>query len=100
MARKTTEAAASRPDEDNPEWTAADFASARPAAEVLPLYIGQAATAELMGRRPGRPKSETRKINQTLRLDSDVVEAYRKKGKGWQILINKILRQNMPASEC
>ena len=37
-----------RPDEDNPECTAEDFARARPAAEVLPEYIGQKATDELM----------------------------------------------------
>jgi hypothetical protein len=43
-----TDDRASRPDEDNPEWTAADFAKARPAAEVLPAFIGQQATDELL----------------------------------------------------
>jgi len=43
-----TDDRASRPDEDNPEWTAADFATARPAAEVLPAFIGQQATDELL----------------------------------------------------
>lgn len=27
-------------DDDNPEWTAADFAGARPASEVLPELFG------------------------------------------------------------
>lgn len=44
---KVSEAAASRPHEENPEWMAADFAAARPASEVLPNHIGQAATADL-----------------------------------------------------
>jgi uncharacterized protein (DUF4415 family) len=50
--------AASRPDEDNPEWTAEDFTRARPAAEVLPQYIGEEATRELLRRSPGRPVQE------------------------------------------
>ncbi len=37
-----------RIDEDNPECTAEDMKRARPAAEVLPKYIGQKATDELM----------------------------------------------------
>jgi uncharacterized protein (DUF4415 family) len=88
--------AASEPDEDNPEWTAEDFARARPAAEVLPKYIGEEATQELLRRSPGRPTKEVRKINQTLRLDADVVEAYRQAGKGWQTRMNEVLRKNMP----
>lgn len=89
--------AASRPDEDNPEWTAEDFARARPAAEVLPQYIGEAATQELLRRGPGRPVQDVRKVNQTLRLDADVLEAYRQEGKGWQTRMNEVLRKNMPA---
>jgi len=89
--------AASRPDEDDPEWTAEDFARARPAAEVLPQYIGEEPTRELLRRSPGRPVQEVRKVNQTLRLDADVVEAYRKAGKGWQTRMNEVLRKNMPS---
>jgi uncharacterized protein (DUF4415 family) len=89
--------AASRSDEDNPEWTAEDFARARPAAEVLPQYIGEAATQELLRRGPGRPVQDVRKVNQTLRLDADVLEAYRQAGKGWQTRMNEVLRKNMPA---
>jgi len=72
---------ASRPDEENPEWTAETFAEAKPAREVLAKYIGETAAQELLNRRPGRPVKENRKVNQTLRLDADVVEAYRKAGR-------------------
>lgn len=89
----------SRPDEDNPEWTAEDFARARPASELLPKVIGQKATDELMRRARGRPAKPDRKINQTLRLDPDVLDAYRREGPGWQALINKVLRQHMPRHE-
>jgi uncharacterized protein (DUF4415 family) len=87
-----------RPDADNPEWTATDLSKARPASEVLPALIGAKATEQLLRRAKGRPPKdkEDRKVNQTLRLDPDVLDAYRQEGKGWQTLINEVLRQNMP----
>lgn len=96
MAKKTTNDRAARPDEDNPEWTKKDFARARPAADVLPEFIGEKATQELMRRSRGRPPKADRKVNQTLRLDPDVLEAFRQEGSGWQARINEILRANMP----
>ena len=32
----------------------------------------------------------------TLRLDPDVLDAFRREGAGWQSRINQILRNNMP----
>jgi uncharacterized protein (DUF4415 family) len=96
MAEKTPDDRASRPDDDNPEWTKDDFARARPAAEVLPGFIGEKATQELMRRSRGRPRKADRKVNQTLRLDPDVLEAFRQGGSGWQARINEVLRQHMP----
>ena len=43
-----------------------------------------------------RPPKEDRKVHQTTRLDPDVLDAYRQEGRGWQTLINEVLRQNMP----
>ena len=82
MRKSTTDSPASRPDEDNPEWTKDDFARARPAAEVLPGLIGEEAAQALLRRGRGRPQKPDRKVNQTLRLDPDVLEAYRQEGKG------------------
>jgi uncharacterized protein (DUF4415 family) len=96
MAKKTMDDRASRPDDDNPEWTTEDFAEARPAANVLPKSIGEKATQELMRRSRGRPPKADRKVNQTLRLDPDLLEAFRQEGAGWQARINEILRENMP----
>jgi uncharacterized protein (DUF4415 family) len=98
MAKKTSDRA-SRPDEENPEWTKEDFARARPAADVLPEFIGKKATEELMRRSRGRPPKADKKVNQTLRLDRDVLEAFRQEGSGWQARINEILRENMPRRE-
>ena len=83
-------------DDDNPEWTREDMAKARPAAEVLPRLIGEKATQELLRRGRGRPPKEDRKVNQTLRIDPDVLDAYRQQGKGWQTRINQVLRDHMP----
>ncbi len=96
MAKKRPNDRVSQPDEENPEWTKEDFARARPAAEVLSKFIGEKATQELMRRSRGRPPKADKKVNQTLRMDADVLEAYRQEGKGWQTRINEVLRQHMP----
>jgi uncharacterized protein (DUF4415 family) len=98
MKRKQQEDRASRPDEENPEWTHEDFRAARPAVEVLPEFIGEAAATELMSRGRGRPPKPQRKVNQTLRLDADVLAAYREQGPGWQVRMNQILREHMQHS--
>src|SRR5271154_5468125 len=95
MAKETSDRA-SRPDEENPEWTKEDFARARPAADALPEFIGKKATEELVRRSRGRPPKGDKKVNQTLRLDQDVLEAFRQEGSGWQARINEILRAHMP----
>ena len=88
--------AAERPDDDNPELTRAELRGARPAAELLPGLIGKVAANALLRRR-GRPPKPDKKVNQTLRLDPDVLDAYRQQGKGWQTRINQVLRDNIPA---
>lgn len=93
MSRKEDDAA-SRPDEDNPEWTREQICAARPALEVIAEKFRPEAVQAL--RRGGRPAKPNRKVNQTLRLDPDVLEAYRGEGPGWQALMNDVLRQHMP----
>jgi uncharacterized protein (DUF4415 family) len=41
----------------------------------------------------GRPKSPTRKVALKLRIDPDVIKAFRATGPGWQTRINETLRQ-------
>jgi uncharacterized protein (DUF4415 family) len=73
--------------DDNPEWTAEDFARARPASEVLPPK----AAAALMKRGRGRP-SGSDKERVTLRIDRDTLDRFRAAGPGWQTRINEALR--------
>ena len=51
--------------------------------------------AEIGGRKVGRPRSLTRKVALKLRLDPDVVEAFRATGPGWQTKINATLRLSL-----
>ena len=74
-------------DADNPEWTEADFARARPASEILSSDVLSA-----FRRARGRPKSETPKVSIKLRLDPDVIHAFRDQGPGWQSRMNEALR--------
>ena len=63
---------------------------------MLPRFIGEAATQELLRRGRGRPVKADKKVSQNLRLDADVLEAYKREGSGWQTRINQVLREHMP----
>ena len=41
----------------------------------------------------GRPKADVTKISATLRLDPDILVAFRASGPGWQSRINAALRK-------
>jgi len=73
-----------RLDADNPEWSARDFARARPAAEVLPTA--------LIRKVRGAQKTPT-KERITIRLSRDVVSRFRESGDGWQRRVDKALRE-------
>jgi uncharacterized protein (DUF4415 family) len=77
---------------DSPALDAAMLAKMRPAKDVLPAAFLKAVAEG----RVGRPKSSAPKRAVSLRLDADVVEAYRSGGQGWQSRINALLRDHMP----
>jgi uncharacterized protein (DUF4415 family) len=62
--------------------------------EAPELTDAQVAGATVsIGIRPrGRPKSETRKEPISLRVDADVLDAFKSTGDGWQTRMNVILR--------
>jgi len=86
------------PDDENPEWTAEDFARARPLTELIP-NIGEA--VERLRARRGRPKLERPKEHVTLRLDPVIVDSFKEDGPGWQGRINeallKVVKRRKPA---
>ena len=79
---------------ENPEWTAAMIANARPAREVLPKIFG-ARTAATMLKPRGRPKSSDSKIAISLRLPPDTLARWKATGPGWQTRMADILRESV-----
>ena len=80
---------ASRSDRQNPEWTAKEIRNARPLLDVLPDETA-AAVRRYRGQR-GPQKAPTKELI-SLRVDRDVVAAYRSSGPGWQARANEALR--------
>ncbi len=72
----------------NPEWTEDMFKKARPSLEVL-AELGITPPAR------GRPalSESARKKRVTIMLDQDVIEHFKKTGKGWQTRANAALRK-------
>lgn len=75
----------SRPDNENPEWTAEEIATAVPFEKALP---GLAASA-----RRGRPAMAHPKKLVSLRIDQDVIDCFKAGGDGWQSRMNDALRK-------
>lgn len=75
---------ADAPDDENPEWTAAEFARAVPLSGL---------PQSLQKKLRGRPKLVQTKVAVKLRLDPDVVAVLRATGPGWQTRVNKVLRE-------
>lgn len=74
-------------DEENPEWTAEDFAAAVPFRETFPAQF-----ASWEKNRGGRPKVETPKVHIGFRLAADVVKGVKATGKGYNARVEKVLR--------
>lgn len=56
--------------------------------------------AQIKARKPGRPVGSTKvdaKVRTTLRLDPDVLQAFKAQGTGWQTRINDVLRADVQA---
>jgi uncharacterized protein (DUF4415 family) len=45
--------------------------------------------------RRGRPPLDEPKVSTTIRLDADVLSAFRSEGPGWQTRINDVLRAHL-----
>jgi uncharacterized protein (DUF4415 family) len=78
-------------DRDNPELTKEWFAKAKPAGEAFAPETYAALTA--MKRPRGRPKADETKVFTAIRLDADLLEAFKATGKGWQTRVNTALRR-------
>lgn len=69
------------------EW----YQGAKPASEA---FAPETLTALVALKRPrGRPKADETKVFTAIRLDADLLEAFKASGKGWQTRVNAALRQ-------
>jgi len=75
-----------KPDKNNPEWTARDFKRARPAHE-LPAEILKAFP------RTRGSQAAPKKVPVSIRLSPEVVEHFRAGGQGWQSRIDEALKK-------
>lgn len=66
-----------------------DFKHMRPASEVLPKEL----LAVLPTR--GRPHKSNPKQSTTIRLNTDVLNFFKARGKGWQTEINDLLQKHV-----
>jgi uncharacterized protein (DUF4415 family) len=73
-------------DSENPEWTAEDFARARPASDLPPEVL------KAFPRTRG-PQKSPKKVAVSIRLSADVVERFKAGGPGWQGRIDEALRK-------
>lgn len=73
--------------DENPEWTEADFARAKPFKERF------AEQYSAWKNRGDRPPVESPKVHIGFRLAADVVEGVRATGKGYNSRVEKILRE-------
>jgi uncharacterized protein (DUF4415 family) len=78
--------AADLADVESPPLTEQELASLRPAHEVMPEVLA------LVRRYRGPQKRPTKELV-SLRLDRDMVQHFRSRGKGWQSRINATLRK-------
>ena len=82
-------------DDDVPPLTDVELAEMRPARDVLSAAEFAAVTSVRKSAR-GRPPAVARKVPVTIRLDPDIVEAFKATGDGWQSRMNAALRKAVP----
>ena len=86
-------------DDDSPELDGNWFKSARPAAELLPQLLRADPAAAMLKPKRGRPVLDAPKQHVNIRLDADIVLAFKSRGRGWQTKLNSALREWLSAHQ-
>ena len=79
-------------DDDNPEWTKADFAASTKFPEGVRLRDLKPGELARILRKRG-PQKEPTKVAVSLRLSRDVVERFKADGPGWQTRMDEALKK-------
>ena len=80
-------------DEDNPEWTAEDFARATRFPDGIKAKDITPEILEMVSRNTRGPQKAPTKIPVSIRLSADVVAHFKATGPGWQSRIDDALRK-------
>ena len=80
--------------DENPEWTKEDFARAKPFKEGFPEQY-----ASWKKNKGGRPPLESPKVHIGFRLAADVVQGVRATGPGYNVRVEKVLREALEKGE-
>jgi uncharacterized protein (DUF4415 family) len=80
-------------DLDSPELTKDWFAKAKSANNLLPKLFAKKTATQLLTPKRGRPPSLITKEHINIRIDADVLIAFKKSGIGWQTRVNDALRE-------
>jgi uncharacterized protein (DUF4415 family) len=79
-------------DDDNPEWTKADFAAATKFPGGVRLKdLRPSDLVRIRGKRG--PQKVPTKIPVSIRLSPEVLKHFKEKGPGWQSKIDEVLRK-------
>ncbi|GJE02868.1 BrnA antitoxin family protein [Methylobacterium isbiliense] len=73
---------------DNPPLTDEELAQFRPGTEGMPPDLAAAFKS-----RGGRPKADVKRIPISLRLDPEVLAAFKATGPGWQTRMHDVLAE-------
>ncbi|QLB19131.1 BrnA antitoxin family protein [Mannheimia granulomatis] len=76
-------------DNENPQWTQVDIDNSLTFQEMLADL--QALVIQSQIKKRGRPLSQNKKVSVTIRYSSNVIDAFKATGKGWQSRMNKVL---------
>ena len=79
-------------DDDVPELGQEWFSKAKPASDVLPQLMGAKIAGEMLRPKRGRPVLNEPKLHVNIRLDADILRAFKSRGPGWQTKVNSALR--------
>ncbi|MCY4471703.1 MAG: BrnA antitoxin family protein [Kistimonas sp.] len=74
------------PDQDNPEWTDDEVARSLSFPDLDPGLQDRLSNSRAASRQ------ETSRTRISVRLSKDVLDFFRASGKGWQIRMDKVLR--------
>ncbi len=80
-------------DEDAPELDGEWFDRALPASQLLSQLVGADSAAAMLKPKRGRPALQAPKQHVNIRLDADILAAFKSRGRGWQTKLNSALRE-------